>query len=525
MHMPLGHLLRTMARQVLPVLLALVLVTACATPKNLAAIDKAVSHAYPDYRDAELLRPFSEELAARPGESGFVLVPRGDWGFQIRAGLALAAAHTIDAQYYIWHPDKTGRILTERLVAAADRGVRVRVIIDDLQVVGRDRTVAMLDTHPNIELRVFNPITLRSNPISEALTDFSRINRRMHNKVFIVDNALAVVGGRNVGDDYFGVNDRANFRDLDLLAVGPVVQDVSASFDTYWNSIWAVPIGSLLSKQPTAAESEAGMAKLRDWVRNLDDFPYDLDTDAEQLRARLAARRGDYIWGRAETLYDPPDKVVAEGARPISERLRESGAEARREILIEMAYFIPGAQGIANLHARRDEDIRIRVLTNSLASNDVIAAHAGYARYWVPLLENGVELYEMRADAAKAHNGGYGLIGSAGAALHTKAAVIDRRKVFIGSYNFDPRSHSLNTEIGLLVHSPELAAQVADFMDAGVSLEQSYRVEKAAGGDAPVTWVTIKQDRLVRYTGEPAASFWRQLQLWLVSLLPIEGLL
>jgi len=509
-----------------PLALLLVLLAACATPKNLAEIEKTPSTAFAGYQDSTLHRLFADELAGRPGESGFVLLPRGDWGFQARFGLAVAAEHSLDVQYYIWHPDTTGRLLTHQLLAAADRGVRVRALIDDLQASGRDHTIAMVDAHPNIEVRLFNPVTLRQNAASELLTDATRLNRRMHNKTFIADNAMAVVGGRNIGDDYFGVNTHANFRDLDLLTVGPVVQDVSASFDTYWNSIWAVPIGSLIVKQPSAAEIEAATAEARDWREELADFPYPLDATADDVLASLEQRRDGFVWGRAEALYDTPEKVASTGDGAITTRLREVGDGIEREILIEMAYFIPGTGGIADLEARADEDLRVRVLTNSLASNDVIAAHAGYARYRVPLLEQGIELYEMRADAALKRDkaGTYGLTGSAGAALHTKAAVIDREKVFIGSYNFDPRSRALNTEIGLLVHSPELAEQVAAFMDTGVQPKQSYRLELAdTASGSPVAWVTADDDTPVRYDSEPEAGFWRQFQLWLLSILPIES--
>jgi len=415
----------------------------------------------------------------------------------------------------------------QRLLQAAGRGVRVRVLLDDIHTRGKDFNIALVDAHPNVEVRLFNPFANRSRRGLEFLTSMSRVNHRMHNKLFLMDNALAVVGGRNIGDHYFGVNTTTNFRDLDLLAVGPIVPRLSASFDEFWNSDWAMPVAAFLEEPPRKIQVDEAVARLCAWMEQQTGFPYPIENTQDEIVERLQQARGRFIWGPAEVLSDTPHKVGSDGSyQGIAPTLAANAGDLREELLIESAYFVPGKEGVEGLSALVARGVRVRVLTNSLASNDVVPAHAGYARNREGLLAGGVDLHELRPDAGSVRNG-WSLHGSSSAAsLHTKAVVFDREKVFIGTYNLDPRSRSINTEIALLVESPELAEQVVAFMDSGARPDNSYRVvleEDAMDAAAALTWTAEDGGRKVRYDSDPEVGFWRRLSADFLSLLPMES--
>jgi putative cardiolipin synthase len=463
-------------------------------------------------------------MAAHPGDSGVVLVPSGEWGFRNRAGLANQAGKTIDVQYYIWETDTAGSILAERVLRAADRGVRVRMLLDHITTKETDFKFARMDHHPNIEIRLFNPFANRGFRGLEMLFSLERLNRRMHNKAFIVDNAIAVIGGRNIGDNYFGVDTAANFRDLDLAVVGPVVQDVSRSFDQYWNSEFAVPIGALIEERLSEQEFQEKKAKLYRWVEEVKDYPYPIDTTPDVVMAKLEEFRGDFIWAPAKALYDEPDKLETD-EEDVADHLIQLGKEKNHEVMIEAAYVIPGSEGVEQTRLNKERGIRQRLLTNSLATNDVAAAHAGYAKYRRDLISNGLELYEFRPDATSVKNNWSLLAGRSKASLHTKAFVFDRELVAIGSFKVDPRSFALNTEIVILVESPELAAQVLEYMDEGVQPENAYRVMLETDpetGAERLVWIAEIDGEEVRYYSEPEVDFWRRFSTGFMGLLPIE---
>ncbi len=482
------------------------------------------STALADPEATQLGRFFQSELAARPGKSGVALIPTGEWGFRARTGLANAAEKTLDLQYYIWEVDTAGVILAERIVQAADRGVRVRILIDHVTTKDTDYKFARMHHHPNIEIRVFNPFANRGFRSLEFLFSFDRLNHRMHNKAFIVDNAIAIVGGRNIGDNYFGIDTAANFRDLDLAVVGPVVQDVSGSFDTYWNSEFAVPINVIIDDPMTGEEFQQRKAKLYRWVDDVENFPYPIDTTSEIVFAKLEEVRDDFIWATARALYDDPDKLETD-EEEVADHLIELGQEKEHEVMIEAAYVIPGPAGVERTRRNKQRGIRQRLFTNSLATNDVAAAHAGYARYRRELIENGLEVYELRPDAQSIKKNWSLLAGTSKASLHTKAFVVDRELVAIGSFNVDPRSIALNTEIVILVQSRDLAEQVLEYMEAGIQPENSYRVilePDPTTGDERLVWITEEDGQEVRYYSEPNAGIWRRFGAWFMSLLPIE---
>ena len=502
---------------------ACLLLVGCATtlPED---YDRPASTAFADPGETELGRFFRAEIDAHPGESGMVLLPTGEWGFRARAGLANQAEKSIDLQYYIWEVDTAGSILAERILRAADRGVRVRILLDHITTKATDFRFARMDIHPNIEIRVFNPFANRRFRTLEFLFSLERLNHRMHNKAFIVDNALAIVGGRNIGDNYFGIAATTNFRDLDLAMIGPVVKEVSRSFDKYWNSELAVPVSVIIDEQMSLEAYQERKTALYQWVEALADFPYPIDSTSDAVMAKLEESRGDLIWAPARALYDEPYKLVT-GEEGVADDLIRLGKQKGHEIVMEAAYLVPGPEGVERARVNRERGISQRLLTNSLATNDVAAAHAGYVKYRRDLIRNGVELYELRPDASSLRKNWSVLAGRSRAGLHTKASVMDRELVAIGSFNLDPRSTTLNTEIVVLIESPELAAQVLAYIDEGTLPENSYRVlleTDAETGDERLVWITERDGEEVRYYSEPEVGLWRRFSTWFMGLLPIE---
>lgn len=497
-------------------LLLVVLSTGCATlPEN---YPRTNSTAFQDYQDTSVGQLFEEVAVQHPGESGFAIIRRGRTAFTARIALTALAEKSLDVQYYIWEADATGRILADRLVQAADRGVRVRVLVDDINLAGRDAIVASMDAHPNIEIRIFNPFANRDTRMFDFLIDLNRINHRMHNKLMVMDNAVAIVGGRNIGDHYFGVATDANFRDLDIAAAGPVVRETSEVFDHFWNGDWAAPIAALVKRPYTRADLVAARETMRERMAD-DNYPYPLDQDVGDLMSELASIRDRFVWAPGRIVWDDPAAIregITEGI--MIQGLFQKAETLQHEILIESAYFVTQDKAFEAVRKLTERGVRVRLLTNSLASNDVVAAHAGHAKRRQKLIANGMELYELRPDAGAVRQ--RVAVGESRAALHTKAIVFDRESVFIGSFNLDPRSASINTEAGLYVESPELAQQLAAYMDEGVQPQNSYRVLLDEEGE--LVWVTEVDGREVRYHREPETSFGQRFMSGFIMLLPVE---
>lgn len=464
-------------------------------------------------------------VAANPGRSGFRLLPNGLDAFVARAVLIELAERTLDLQYYIFHPDETGSLVVDRLIAAADRGVRVRVLLDDWGTLEKDdAALAALDAHTNIEIRLFNPYKHRSGlgRLIELVTRFTRVNRRMHNKQLIADNASVVLGGRNIGDEYFS-RAELDFQDLDVLAAGPVAAQATTSFEAYWNSEFAVPVSQIGGFTPDQAKSESARRLLRERCEQLAESSYGralAGSDfAKELRARGELR---LHWAEARLIADPPEKLNSppgtRSAAFLEGQIAPHSRAAVSDILIVSPYFVPGKEGVEFLGERERGGVDVRVLTNSLAATDVWLVHAGYMKYRRSLLEVGVRIYELRPEAAGARGRrASGMaIGSSRASLHAKTFVFDRRSVFIGSVNLDPRSLDQNTEDGVLIHCPELAQEVASLFDHWASPRLAYEVTRNSHGH-------------LRWTGgfrsEPNAGFWRPLGAKFFSHLPIEPLI
>ena len=396
---------------------------------------------------------FGPAADQHPGLSGFSLLDHGREAFIVRLALADLAERSLDMQYYVWDGDTTGRIVLDRVMKAADRGVKVRLLIDDPYYKANDPVIAALDAHANVEIRLFNPFTNRRWSRLDFIHDFRRVNRRMHNKLMVTDNAAAIVGGRNIGDIYYGVNTIANYRDLDVLAVGPVVHDLSRVFDRYWNSRSTVPIAAIVKRPYGAADLAAILRRLRDEIAAA-DYPYPIDQDLDNLAARGAEFRNGLVWAHGQIIADDPEAVArGEDSDQVATFIRERVARLSKELLIESPYFVLPAQAQATVKVLHERKVRVRALTNSLASNDMLAAHSGYAKTRRPLLENGMELYELRPDTDEFRSGWSPLSGRSPAALHTKAMAFDREAVLIGSFNLDPRSAVINTEASLYIES------------------------------------------------------------------------
>jgi cardiolipin synthase C len=508
---------------------AALLLAACASLP--ADVPRPPSHAFTDTSATTLARTLAPGVAAHPGLTRVHALPDARAAFAARHRLAEAAERSIDVQYYIWHRDSSGSLLAHALWEAAERGVRVRMLLDDANTRGLDSGLAAFDAHPNIEIRLFNPFANRSWRIADFSSDFARVNRRMHNKAFIVDNQVAVVGGRNIGDEYMGASGEEEFADLDVMAAGAVVADVSASFDAYWNSASAYPAGALLPPLSPEASREATASWSAGVETNEKAQAYLDALSATQVLPLLREETQAAEWTTARMLSDDPDKVLRpperdEGA--MLPRLLASLGTPQRELLLVSPYFVPTREGTAALAAIAARGVQVIVLTNSLASTDVMLTYSGYARYRHDLLRAGIRLYELKPDAAlrrdkDAGHGGIGTGPGSAASLHAKTFAVDRERIFVGSFNLDPRSARLNTESGMVVESHRLAARLSDAFAHDIP-QRAYEVQLDPSGN-DLVWIAHTPDGEVRYTSSPGTGLLRRIGAGMLGLLPIEWLL
>lgn len=464
-----------------------------------------------------------------PGESMFRLLESGRAALVARLALVERADKTLDLQYYLIHADTSGRLLAQAILRAADRGVRVRVLLDDVDTGKHEAAIIGLDAHPNIQIRLFNPFSVRGDsPLGRAaqfLGD-SRLNHRMHNKLFVADNLMAIAGGRNIGDEYFQADSPVAFRDLDVLAAGPVVGEMSTAFDQYWNSPYAVSVKAI----PKPDKRERLLVRVREGLeRNLAEVDQGILFEYMGLDAMNGHHAGElspWLSGHAEFLSDPPHKVdnAARASELPLARLLAKGLAVRQEVLIASPYFVPGRVGVDLLAYLHGRGASVRLLTNSVAATDVLVVHGGYAKYRLPMLLHGIELYELKPTQEQ-HRFFRRLAGSSSrTSLHSKVMVFDREVVYIGSMNLDPRSLLLNTESGLLIRSPPLAEQAARFIERELQPQASYRVriiDSPEDGKPVLAW----QDGDRFLMEEPNLGFWARLLLELLSASQWEELL
>ena len=496
-------------------LFLLFLVTACTGP--------SVREEYPKPEPSYALEPGQDgplaDLEAAfvkthgSQKSGFLLLENSAEALKWRLALIDEARYSLDVQYYVWYGDDSGKLILKRVMDAAKRGVRVRLIADGILMIGQGKNLAALETHPNVEVRIFNPFEQkRLGRKKKTHQTLERFNYRMHNKIMVADNHMTILGGRNLGNNYFGLNYPYNFLDLDVLGVGPAARLMSTIFDHFWNSKWVVPGYAYAYDVPQGLlqEMEQSLNQFLKQSEVLQQFPLHRQNWTERL-ASLATQLHP---GIASKVYDKlEDEVISQR---MATELPEFTKTAQTELLVNNAYLIPDEEMLASASQLVQRGVKFRVITNSLASQDVAAVNSHYGPLRKSLLETGLDLYELRPDAEIKTEVDTAPVVSGFVGLHTKAAVVDRSRVFIGSFNLDPRSRNINTEMGILIDSPELGEELADKIEYLMQPANSWRVQ--LDKDGQVSWVSY--DGTLRR--QPAQSFWQRVQDVFFKLFPKE---
>lgn len=517
---------------------AALLLTGCASLPS--AVPRPESRALPASTDTTLGK-LAAATQREAQQSGFRLLFNGGHSLHARLELARRAQRSLDVQYYHLKNDATGRLLLRTLRDAANRGVRVRLLMDDLYTSGEDDLLLGFAAHPNVELRLFNPFPAgRSSLVQRfaaSLTSFGRVHRRMHNKMYVADSAMAVVGGRNVADEYYERDEHFNFFDFDVFTLGAIVPQLQHLFDAYWNSRHVFPINSIVRNALSAEQQRMRF----DQITGASDTP-DLPAlrPADRFGQRLLGVDLDegtikLHWGSAEAFADSPEKIAddpallgpAQAAGPLGP-ITSMGLlvstqlfAAKRDVLITTPYLIPGAAGLQRIRGSAARGVRATIVTNSLASTDEPMVHGGYRRYRIEMLKAGVELYEISPVRGKGLIRGV-LKGQPAFRLHNKSAVFDGDRLFIGTLNLDPRSQQHNTEMGLIIRSPELARDVIEIVGL-IQHEAAYRVRLA--DDGSLEWTATDANGIERVRDEPESGFWSRLLLEILAPLMPEGLL
>ena len=490
-----------------------------ALPKRTEVASSVALTAPVDGALAESLQPI---VSQHPGKSGVMALPHGTGAFAARVLLARAAKRSIDAQYYIWHDDLTGILLLHELRKAAGRGVRVRLLIDDNGIAGMDAMLVDLSAHPNFEVRLFNPFMLRNPKWLNYGFDFSRLNHRMHNKSFTVDNLATVVGGRNVGDEYFGTGPNPLYIDFDVLTVGEIVSDVSEDFDRYWNSATVYPAGMILDPLP---ESSDPLGQAFDQVSQDSQIQTYLEAIRQSTIVQsLANQTLDFEWVDVRLVSDDPTKAQGRASREqlLMSQLREVTGSPKSRLDLVSPYFVPGKRATQRFVDMERDGIDVRIVTNSLEATDVAAVHAGYAKYRKDLLTSGVELFELKSFAApRDRSDDLGVMGSSSSSLHAKIFAVDQKQIYVGSFNFDPRAMFLNTEMGFVIESAGLVQKVRD----AFSQEASRIFYHPVLSQDELVWKEQGANGIVVHSEEPGSSFAKRLIVTVVSWLPVEWLL
>ena len=476
----------------------------------------------PIYQEAlRVLNPDTDENA-------YLLLGDGLDAFVARALLARVAVKSIDAQYYLLHDDVVGRLFIDQLLKAADRGVRVRLLVDDMDMSGRDIGSAVLDSHPNIEVRMFNPFGRNTGRLFQYISGFNTLTRRSHNKSFTVDSIATIVGGRNIGDEYFVADPAFAFLDLDVLAVGPAAAQVAGSFDLYWNHELSYPISLLVDETPTPEQIEERKVVFKEYIEEQRDTVYFKELTESSL---AQAQKGFKVElhkgkGRGQVVWDHPDKLLSYGDQSslMMADLMPYLEGTERELLVISPYFIPGSAGVDFFRKLRDRGVRVVIFTNSLSSTDVSVVHAGYAKYRRELLKMGVELYELNRNLSGDQSNKKWKFYQSKASLHAKCFVIDRSLTFVGSLNLDPRSVIQNTEIGIVIKSELIATRIASFLDREIAgLAFKLELEPGFEGSSYIVWHGLVDGQKQTLKAEPYTGFWQRFMVGMMRLLPIES--
>lgn len=509
--------------QYLTVLSVAIFLTGCALPKvEQQTISSALT---PEQSRQTLLgKTIQPQAQKRPALTGINALANPHDAFAARALLTEVAEKTLDIQYYIWRNDITGILLLQALHQAADRGVRVRLLLDDNGTRKLDDELRALADHPNIEVRLFNPFIQRNAKWLGFITDFSRANRRMHNKAFIADNQVAIVGGRNIGDEYFGATESLLFADLDVVAIGQIVPQVSADFDLYWSSPAVYPIEAMISPQTES------LTRLSIKAAAIEQSPAALNyiqaiSESDLIR-NLINRELTFDWSPVSMLSDNPVKGLGQATPEslIGFQLEKIIGQPQRQLSLISPYFVPTKAISQAFIELVKQGVQVCILTNSLDATDVVAVHAGYAKYRQELVAGGVKLFEMRRQhnsRSKPHK--IGVLGSSATSLHAKTFALDSQQVFVGSFNFDPRSTNLNTELGFVIDSTQLAKVIEHSFEHDIPFG-AYEVKLDSQGS--LIWIERhEENQVIIHPHEPAAGLWRRGQSWFLSILPIDWLL
>lgn len=483
--------------------------------------DRPSEQAIPASTGTALGRALVAAETEHPGLSGIVALPSGQDALASRMTLIEQAESSIDSQYYIWHDDTSGILLLDALARAAARGVRVRLLLDDNGVPGMDAYMAHLDSQPNFDIRLFNPSTVRSPKMLGYTFDFFRMNRRMHNKSLIVDGGAAIIGGRNIGNEYFEIGE-SYYKDMDALAIGPIATETAAVFDQYWNSRSVFSVADIISGKPGDTSFATRVAEV-----TISDEAKTVQSDLASSAARYANGAQSLEWTTVQLIADDPAKGEGNASRDqlMISRLGAILGTVETRLDLVSAYFVPGEPGVAYFGGLAKDGKDVRILTNALNTTDVLLVHSGYTKYRRELLEDGVKLYELklRGDMAPETQTQLKPLGLSGASLHAKTFAVDGKRVFIGSFNFDPRSATLNCEMGFLIDSIPMARKVSAGFDGPLDMV-SYRPELTPE-DNMVWQERTDANTVVTYQKEPGATWFQQVALTVIGLLPIEWLL
>ncbi len=501
----------------------LALCTGCAGLPELP--ERPAEHALAPATEGPIARVIAPLVAQHPGQTGVVSLGDARDAFATRIALARAATRSIDIQTFIWHADATGTLMFEEVLRAAERGVRVRLLLDDVNNVGFDPTLVLLASNPNLELRLYNPFVVRGSRAIGFLTDFTRLNHRMHNKSFTVDNLATIVGGRNIADEYYAVGEGTGFIDLDVMAVGDVVQPVSEQFDLYWNSASAYPSRAILAHiEPEPRDALAARARaIRESPESarFGESVMQLPVVRSLLDGTLAPE-----WAHATVVFDDPAKTQNRGSEEellMLPKLLAAFGKPVHSLDMISPYFVPREGGTEALASLARSGVRVRVVTNSLAATDEKSVHAGYVKRREALLRAGVQLFELKPEAtsirSESKDKDIGSGSSKAGTIHAKTYAVDDREIFVGSFNFDPRSARLNTEMGVVIESRALAARLATVID-GAYPSLAYRL--ALDDDGRIRW--FGSDGQV-FDTDPGTSWWDRMVVRIGSWLPIEWLL
>ena len=489
-------------------------------PDNL---EKNKSWSYPSAQEIDEDSPYAIGLENNPKMSGVLLLNSGLDAFAGRLAMVSSAKSTIDSQYYLYHNDQTGQIFTQKLLEAANNGVRVRLLVDDMDQSGRDFGAVVLDSHPNIQVRIFNPFSRKTPRLMQFLTRFGDVTRRMHNKTLTVDQRISVLGGRNIGDEYFDAAEGTNFTDLDALVIGPVVKQIATSFDAYWNDKLAYPIDILSNENVSESTSQKELANFENIVKEKIDIRYVEAVKNSQFAIQLSSKSLPFDYADVQAIFDQPEKFESDDRKYyLASDLAGPFENVRSSLVIISPYFVPGKEGTLFLSELAQNGIHVKVLTNSLASTDVAVVHAGYIKYRKNLLKAGVEIHEVQSNSLKPHVGNW--TGSSSASLHSKAFIFDDKEVFVGSLNLDPRSVHENSEIGLLIKSAEVAGELTRWYE-DYSTNNAYRVslQDSWSGMKLTRWHIPGAPNSPPLKNEPDSGIFLRAGIHIIRFLPIES--